>query len=111
MFESVCSREFEQRRVTVKRSTTRHQRVENDARGVDIRAPIDFASPRFGGNFINSSYGVLPNTPLPSYPAPALGAALFLGTDQAVGFRAAVYEGGSEAGSFAGHAFDDGIDG
>lgn len=68
----------------------------------------DFASPRFGGNFINSSFGVLPNTPLPSYPAPALGAALFLGTDQAVGFRAAVYEGASEAGSFAGHAFDDG---
>lgn len=68
----------------------------------------DFASPRYSGNFLNSSYGVLPNTPLPSYPAPALGAALFLGAGEVVGFRAAVYEGDSEAKSFAGNAFQHG---
>jgi carbohydrate-selective porin OprB len=68
----------------------------------------DFAAPRFGGNFLNSSYGVLPNTPLPSYPAPAMGAALFLSASDTVGFRAGVYEGSPEAGSFAGNAFDRG---
>lgn len=68
----------------------------------------DFAAPRFPGNFLNSAYGVVPNTPLPSYPAPALGAALFLQPTEIVGLRAGVYEGAPEAGSFAGHAFDDG---
>jgi len=81
--------------------------------GISLRigkqdANRDFAAPRFPGNFTNSSYGVLPNTPLPSFPAPALGAALFLAANDSVSFRAGVYEGSPKVESFAGNAFDDG---
>lgn len=66
----------------------------------------DFASPRFGGNFMNSSFGVLPTAPIPSYPAPALGAAAFLQTTKWLALRGGVYDGDSRLQSFAGHAFD-----
>jgi porin len=68
----------------------------------------DFANPRFPGNFVNSSYGVLPGAPLPSFPAPALGAALLVDATPWLGLRGGVYEGAPEVESFAGHAFDDG---
>jgi len=38
----------------------------------------DFASARFGGNFVNSSFGVIPTAPMPSFPAPGVGAALLV---------------------------------
>ena len=66
----------------------------------------DFAAPRFGGNFMNSSFGVLPITPLPSYPAPALGLAAFVQTTDWLALRAGVYEGEPQLESFGGHAFD-----
>jgi len=52
----------------------------------------DFAAPRFPGNFINSSYGVLPTSPMPSFPFPKLGA--FVEVSPAPGFaiRSAVYD-------------------
>lgn len=68
----------------------------------------DFAAPRYPGNFLNSSYGVLPNTPLPSFPAPALGAALFYEANDAVSIRAGVYQGAPRVESFAGGIFDKG---
>ena len=68
----------------------------------------DFAAPRFGGNFLNSSYGVLPTTPLPSFPAPALGTAVFVQATDWLNLRGGVYEGAPQLESFAGHAFDDG---
>lgn len=68
----------------------------------------DFAAPRYPGNFINSSYGVLPNTPLPSFPAPALGMALFYAANDAVSLRGGVYQGSPRVESFASGIFDKG---
>lgn len=81
--------------------------------GVTLRlgkqdANRDFASPRFGGNFMNSSFGVLPTAPIPSYPAPALGAAAFVETTKWLMLRGGVYEGDSRIQSVGGHAFDPG---
>jgi len=66
----------------------------------------DFAAPRFGGNFMNSSFGVLPTVPIPSYPAPALGAAAFLQTTSWLALRGGVYEGDPQVESVGAHAFD-----
>jgi len=81
--------------------------------GVTLRlgkqdANRDFAAPRFGGNFMNSSFGVLPTAPIPSYPAPALGAAAFLQTTSWLTLRGGVYEGDSRSESVGGRAFDPG---
>src|SRR5205085_6830203 len=67
----------------------------------------DFAGPRFAGNFVNSSFGVLPGSPLPSFPAPALGVAVLTQWTEWFGVRAAVYEGDPRIESFGGHAFDE----
>ncbi len=68
----------------------------------------DFAAPRFGGNFMNASFGVLPTAPIPSYPAPALGAAAFVQTARWLALRGGVYEGDPRISSVGGHAFDAG---
>jgi hypothetical protein len=68
----------------------------------------DFAAPRFGGNFMNSSYGVLPTTPMPSFPAPALGASLSLQATPWLALRTGVYDGAPRMESFAGAAFEKG---
>lgn len=79
--------------------------------GVSLRigkqdANRDFAGPRFGGNFMNSSFGVLPITPLPSYPAPALGLAAFVQTTDWLALRGGIYEGNPQLESVGAHAFD-----
>jgi porin len=66
----------------------------------------DFAAPRFGGNFMNSSFGVLPTAPIPSYPAPALGAAAFLQTTSWLELRSGIYEGDSRIQSVGGTTFE-----
>jgi hypothetical protein len=66
----------------------------------------DFAAPRFGGNFVNSSFGVLPITPLPSYPMPALGLAAFVQTTSWLQLRGGIYEGNPKLESFGAHAFN-----
>jgi porin len=68
----------------------------------------DFAGPRFGGNFINSSYGVAPPVPMPSFPAPGLGAVVRADVASWLGARAGVYEGAPTIHSFGEHALDDG---
>lgn len=68
----------------------------------------DFAGPRFGHNFLNSSFGVLPTTPMPSFPAPALGAALFVPVASWLEIRSGVYDGAPRVESFAGGAFEKG---
>ena len=81
--------------------------------GVTLRlgkqdANRDFAAPRFGGNYMNSSFGVLPTAPIPSYPAPALGAAAFVQTTSWLALRGGVYEGDPRVESVGAHAFDAG---
>lgn len=69
-------------------------------------ANVDFAAPRFVGNFMNSSFGVLPTAPIPSYPAPALGAAAFLKTTDWLALRGGIYEGDPRIESVGSHTFD-----
>ncbi len=67
----------------------------------------DFGNPRFGGNFVNSSFGVLPGIPMPSFPAPGLGAAAFIEIMKWLELRGGVYEGSPKIGSFGASAFAD----
>jgi porin len=59
----------------------------------------DFAAPRFPGNFIHSSFGVLPSLPLPSFPAPGLGAVAYVEPAPWLSLRTGVYEGEPRVGS------------
>jgi carbohydrate-selective porin OprB len=68
----------------------------------------DFAAPRFGGNFLNSSYGVIPTAPMPSFPTPGLGAALFGTLTDWLELRGAVYEGAPTIRSFGEDAAEEG---
>ena len=53
----------------------------------------DFAAARFPGNFLHSSFGVLPTVPMPSFPAPGLGAVVFVDPEPWLSLRSGVYEG------------------
>jgi porin len=53
----------------------------------------DFAGPRFAGNFVNSSFGVAPSVPMPSFPEPDLGAFVSVEPTDWLGLRSAVYDG------------------
>jgi porin len=68
----------------------------------------DFASPRFGGNFLNSSYGVIPTAPMPSFPTPGLGAAVFVDAASWLELRGGIYEGAPTINSYGEDAFGSG---
>jgi porin len=59
----------------------------------------DFASPRYGGNFINNAFGALPNVPMPSYPTPGLGGVILVEPSRYLILRAGAYEGHPVIGS------------
>jgi porin len=61
----------------------------------------DFGAPRFPGNFIHSSYGVLPTIPMPSFPAPGLGAVVHVDPQPWLGVRAGLYDVAPRIGSLA----------
>ena len=65
----------------------------------------DFGNPRFPGNFVNSSFGVFPGVPMPSFPAPGLGAVAFAEVTKSFELRGAIYEGSPKIGSFGETAF------
>lgn len=60
----------------------------------------EFGTPRFGGNFINNNFGMLPSTPFPSYPTNGLGAALIVNPVEWLFIRAMLIEGKPQVGSF-----------
>ena len=60
----------------------------------------EFGTPRFGGNFINNNFGLIPSTPFPSYPTNGLGAALIVNPLEWLFFRAMLIEGKPQVGSF-----------
>ncbi|HEX2685186.1 MAG TPA: carbohydrate porin, partial [Kofleriaceae bacterium] len=69
----------------------------------------DFGTPRFGGNFINNNFGMLPNAPLPSYPTTGLGALVAVTPVGWLTTKLAVYEGSPAAGGLGlTRAFRDG---
>ena len=56
-------------------------------------ANADFVVSHGGGEFINSSFGLIPTVPLPTYPAPALGAMGFWQVSERVGLKAGIWDG------------------
>ncbi|HVV85368.1 MAG TPA: hypothetical protein VHE35_20045, partial [Kofleriaceae bacterium] len=65
--------------------------------------------PRFSGNFVNSSYGVPPTVPMPSFPAPGLGITARVAPMAGVELRAGAYEGAPAVGELAGWRRADGV--
>ena len=59
----------------------------------------EFGTPRFGGNFINNNFGMLPSTPFPSYPTNGLGATLIVKPVEWLAVRAMLIEGSPKVGS------------
>ena len=60
----------------------------------------EFGTPRFGGNFINNNFGLIPSTPFPSYPTNGLGALLLVKPVEWLALRAMLIEGKPQVGSF-----------
>lgn len=59
----------------------------------------EFGTPRFGGNFINNNFGMLPSSPLPSYPTNGLGAVVVATPFPFLAVKAALFEGKPQVGS------------
>jgi len=57
-------------------------------------ADADFGLVAIGSSFLNSSYGVMPTTPMPTYPEPAWGASLWITPLRHISFGAGVFRGG-----------------
>lgn len=55
----------------------------------------DFCALDYGGDFINSSFGVIPTVPLPTFPDPALGIAAILAPTDSIALGLGVYDGAS----------------
>jgi porin len=60
----------------------------------------EFGTPRFGGNFINNNFGLIPSTPFPSYPTNGLGAALIVKPVEWLSLKGMLMEGKPQVGSF-----------
>lgn len=60
----------------------------------------EFGTPRFGGNFINNNFGMLPSMPLPSYPNNGLAAVMTVTPVWWLTLKAAVFEGRSQVSSW-----------
>lgn len=60
----------------------------------------EFGTPRFGGNFINNNFGMLPSSPLPSYPTNGLGAVVVVQPVWWLILKASFFEGQPQVGSF-----------
>jgi porin len=78
----------------------------------------EFGTPRFGGNFINNNFGLIPSTPFPSYPTNGLGATVVVTPFEWLAIKAMLIEGKPQVGSFgfdtafvpdAGHFFIAGV--
>jgi porin len=71
-------------------------------------ANADFSALDYAGDFIHSSFGPIPTVPMPSFPDPALGAAVFLEPADWMTLGAGVYDGAPDGGS---SGFDTSFDG
>jgi porin len=60
----------------------------------------EFGTPRFGGNFINNNFGMLPSSPLPSYPTNGLGAVVVVQPIWWLVLKASFFEGQPQIGSY-----------
>lgn len=62
-------------------------------------ANTDFVVSEGGGEFINSSFGLIPTVPLPTYPAPALGAMVSWQANEWMLLKAGLWDGDPKLGS------------
>ncbi len=62
-------------------------------------ANADFVVSEGGGEFINSSFGIIPTVPLPTFPAPALGLMGAWQPSERIRFKAGVWDGAPALGS------------
>jgi hypothetical protein len=69
---------------------------------------VDCCALDYGGDFINSSFGVIPTVPMPTFPDPALGASAFPEPADWMGLSAGMYDGAPNGGSLG---FDTAFDG
>jgi porin len=58
----------------------------------------DFSASDFGADFVNSSFGVIPTVPLPTFPDPALGAAAFIDLASWTSLGVGVFDGAPDGG-------------
>jgi porin len=56
-------------------------------------ANADFAFVDLGGDFINSSFGLIPTVPLPTWPNPSMGIAAFMDLTDLIHFQVGIYDG------------------
>jgi len=63
-------------------------------------ANADFAYGDLGGDFINSSFGMIPTVIIPTYPNPGLGIAGFAQLTEEILLAGGVYDGAPEGGQF-----------
>lgn len=69
-------------------------------------ANADFVVSEGGGELVNSSFGLVPTVPLPTYPAPALGAMVAWSAHERVLVATGIWDGAPEVGSGCMRAFD-----
>jgi hypothetical protein len=60
----------------------------------------DFAVVDLGGDFVNSSFGVPPIIPMPTFPNPSMAAALFCHPTENVALKAGVWDGEPQIGNW-----------
>jgi porin len=87
------------------------QRLFGDAARLKLGkqdANADFCALDGAGDFINSSFGIVPNVPIPTFPDPGLGVAVFLEPAAWLGLGMGVYDGGPNGGT---SGFDTAFDG
>lgn len=87
------------------------QRVFQDRLGIKLGkqdANVDFCALDYGADFINSSFGVIPTVPMPTFPDPALAAVAFLDPAEWMTLGVGAYDGAPNGGT---SGFDTTFDG
>lgn len=74
-------------------------------------ANIDFCTLENAGEYINSSFGLIPNTPIPAYPAPALGVSTIISPSNQVDIKYGLLDGDAQIGTNAFRTAFDGKNG
>lgn len=74
-------------------------------------ANADFCVLENAGEYINSSFGIAPNVPIPMYPAPGLGVSTIISPNKLVDIKYGFFDGGAQIGSNAFKTPFDGNDG
>lgn len=71
----------------------------------------DFCSLDYAADHINSSFGLIPTIPLPTFPDPGMGVATFIDPIELVSIGVGVYDGGAKGGTSGFDTTFDGKDG